>query len=207
MRGHHGPRTESFASQGLDQVLYFVAEDTVRRLAEHIAAHSPGQGPVTNLVTGQAAMLDRIDPAWGSRFRSGGVDGTPPAPPCGRDPLEGLAWIAGSWREQDPYTNPLFFRGEGVSAEDIALLHRAGPEQTTAGTRLSDLGGMDGTGRDDWDIAWRSFCFGKAGDWVFLMYHETPPGTRADSAALSRLGANSTSSTRRYAEPNWTIPK
>ncbi|MBB4795142.1 hypothetical protein [Streptomyces nodosus] len=23
---------------------------------------------------------------------------------CGHDPLEGLTWIAGSWREQDSYT-------------------------------------------------------------------------------------------------------
>ncbi|MEU8034566.1 hypothetical protein AB0C13_39430 [Streptomyces sp. NPDC049099] len=192
VRGYHGPYRESFASRDPDQVLYFVAEDAVRRLAEHIVAHSPGHGPVANLVTGQAGMLDRIDPAWGTRFRSGGVDGTPPAPPCGRDPLERLAWIAGSWREQDPYTNLLFFRGEGISAEDIALLHGADPEQTATGTRLSDLRSMDGTGRDYWDIAWESLCFGQAGDWVFLMHHETPPGTRADSAALSRLGVTET---------------
>ncbi|MDX6352748.1 MAG: hypothetical protein QOF84_7538, partial [Streptomyces sp.] len=36
------------------------------------------------------------------------------------------------------------------------------------------------------------FCFGQAGDWAFLMYHDTPPGTRADSAALSRLGVTET---------------
>ncbi|WP_258564618.1 hypothetical protein [Streptomyces himalayensis] len=51
---------------------------------------------------------------------------------------------------------------------------------------------MAGAGRDYWDIAWESFCFYQAGDWAFLMYHETPPGTRADSAALSRLGVTET---------------
>lgn len=190
--GYRSPYQEIFATQDLDQALYFVAEEAVRHLAEHIVAHSPGHGPVTNLVAGQAEMLDRINPAWGRRFRSGGMDGAQTAQPCGRDPLERLAWIAGTWREQDPYTNLAFFRGEGVSAEQIALLHGANPEQVAAGTRLSDLRSMDGTGRDYWDILWESCCFGQAGDWAFVMYHETPPGIRADSAALSRLGVTET---------------
>ena len=192
VHGYHGPYREVFATQDLDQVLYFAAEEAVRDLAEHIVAHSPGRGPVANLVSGQAELLDRIDPAWGRRFRSGGVDGARTAQPCGRDPLERLAWIAGTWREQDPYTNLAFFRGEGISAERIALLHGADPEQTAAGTRLSDLRGMDGSGRDYWDVVWETCCFGQAGDWAFLMYHETPPGFRADGAALSRLGVTET---------------
>ncbi|KUN58478.1 hypothetical protein [Streptomyces griseorubiginosus] len=192
VRGYRSPYQEIFATGDLDQVLYFVAEDAVRHLAEHIVAHTPGHGPVTNLITGQAQMLDRINPAWGSRFRSGGMDGAQTAQPCGRDPLERFAWIAGTWREQDPYTNLAFFRGEDISAEQIALLHGANPEQVAAGTRLSDLRSMDGTGRDSWDIAWESCCFGQAGDWAFVMYHETPPGIRADSAALSRLGVTET---------------
>jgi hypothetical protein len=192
VRGYHSPHQEIFATQDLDQVLYFAAEEAVRHLAEHIVARSPGHGPVTNLVTGQAEMLDQINPAWGNRFRSGGMDGTQTAQPCGRDPLERLAWIAGAWREQDPYTNLAFFRGEGISAEQIALLHGADPEQTATGTRLSDLRSMDGAGREYWELAWETFCFGQTGDWAFLMYHETPPGTRADSAALSRLGVTET---------------
>ncbi|MGW1727903.1 hypothetical protein ACWCQK_33945 [Streptomyces sp. NPDC002306] len=192
VRGYRGPHREIFATRDLDQVLYFAAEEAVGRLAEHIVAHSPGQGAVTDLVTGQAGMLDEIDPAWGSRFRDGGVDGTRTARPCRRDPLEHLAWIAGTWRDQDPYTNLAFFRGEDISAERIALLHGADPGQTAAGTRLSDLRAMDGTGRDQWEIEWESCCFGQAGDWAFLMYHETPPGIRADSAALARLGVTET---------------
>ncbi|WP_436318879.1 hypothetical protein [Streptomyces griseorubiginosus] len=192
VRGYRSPYQEIFATGDLDQVLYFGAEDAVRHLAEHIVAHTPGHGPVTNLISGQAQMLDRINPAWGSRFRSGGMDGAQTAQPCGRDPLERLAWIAGTWREQDPYTNLAFFRGEDISAEQIALLHGANPEQVAAGTRLSDLRSMDGTGRDSWDIAWESCCFGQADDWAFVMYHETPPGIRADSAALSRLGVTET---------------
>ncbi|MER5468272.1 hypothetical protein ABZX90_16945 [Streptomyces sp. NPDC002935] len=192
VRGHHSPHQEIFATQDLDQVLYFAAEEAVRRLAEHIVAHSPGNGPVTNLVTGQAELLDRINPAWGSRFRGGGMSGTRTAQPCGRDPLARLAWIAGRWRDQDPYTNLAFFRGDGISAEQIALLHGADPEQTAGGTRLADLRSMAGTGRDYGEIEWETACFGQVGDWAFLMYHETPPGIRADSAALSRLGVTET---------------
>ncbi len=188
VRGHIGPYRELFATRDLDEALYFVAEDAVRGLAGHIAARAPGDGPVTALVTGQAQMLDRIDPAWGERFRSGATGSTRTAQPCGGDPLEGLAWIAGEWRGQDPYTNLVFFRGEDVSAERIALLHGADPGQVAAGTRLSGLPGADGTGRDPWEIAWESLCYGKTGDWAFLMYHDTPPGVRADSEALSRLG-------------------
>ncbi|MEV7394102.1 MULTISPECIES: hypothetical protein [unclassified Streptomyces] len=192
VRGCTGPYREVFATQDLDQALYFAAEEAVRHLAEHIVANSPGDGPVTNLVAAQAEMLDEINPAWGSRFRSGGMDGAQTAQPCGRDPLGRLAWIAGTWREQDPYTQLAFFRGKDVNVEQIALLHGADPEQVAAGTRLADLRSTDETGRDYWDIAWESCCFGQAGDWAFLMYHETPPGTRADSAALSRLGVTET---------------
>ncbi|GGY97990.1 hypothetical protein [Streptomyces poonensis] len=109
VRGHRGPCREVFATQDLDRVLYFAAEEAVRHLAEYIVARSPGHGPVANLVTGQAEMLDEIDPAWGSAFRGGGMDGTRTAQPCGRDPWERLARIAGSWREQAPYTTLAFF--------------------------------------------------------------------------------------------------
>ncbi|MEU9490306.1 MULTISPECIES: hypothetical protein [Streptomyces] len=191
VRGHIGPYREVFVTQDLDQVLYFAAEDAVRALAEHIAARAPGRGPVTNLVSGQAELLDRINPAWGRRFRNGGMDSTQPSAACGRDPLERLAWIAGSWREQDPYTHLAFFRGENISAEQIALLHGADPAQIAAGTRLADLRRMDGGTFDYWDIVWETCCFGQAGGWAFLMYHETP-GLRPDPEALARLGVTET---------------
>ncbi|MEV7612024.1 hypothetical protein [Streptomyces sp. NPDC089799] len=187
VRGHTGPHQEVFVTQDLDQVLYFAAEDAVRRLAEHIAARSPGRGPVANLVVGQAALLDRINPAWGSRFRSGGMDGTQPSTACGRDPLERLAWIADGWRERDPYSHLSFFRGESVNAEQIALLHGADPTQIAAGTRLADLRDMDGGTFDYWDIVQDTCCFGQGGGWAFLMYHQTP-GLGPDAQALARLG-------------------
>jgi hypothetical protein len=112
--------------------------------------------------------------------------------PCGRDPLERFAWIVRGWRDQDPYTTLAFFRGEGVSAEQIALLHGADPEQVTAGTRLLDLRDRDEPGLERWETDWQTFCFGEGGGWAFLMYHETPPGIRADSAALARLGVTET---------------
>ncbi|MFE9451858.1 hypothetical protein [Streptomyces sp. NPDC006739] len=60
-------------------------------------------------------------------------------------------------------------RGGGVSAEQIALLHGTDPDQVATGTRLLDQRDMDAAGRDSWDIAWESVCFGQAGDWAFLM--------------------------------------
>ncbi|MBK3572427.1 hypothetical protein JHN63_01025 [Streptomyces sp. MBT65] len=192
VRGLRGPHWEFFATRDHDQVLYFVAEQAVRDLAEHIVAHSPGRGPAVNLVTGQAELLDRINPAWGSRFRDGGMDGTDPARPCGRDPLERFAWIVGEWRDQNPYTTLAFFRGADVGAEQVALLHGADPAQVAAGTRLSDLHDMDEPGREYGDQVWQTFCFGESGGWAFLMYHEIPPGSRPDSAALARLGVTET---------------
>ncbi|MFI0242332.1 hypothetical protein [Streptomyces sp. NPDC016845] len=132
-------------------------------------------------------MLDRIDPAWGARFRDGGINGTRRHQPCGRDPLERLAWIAESWREQAPYTRLAFFRGQEVSAERNALLYGADPAQIAARTRLAGLCDMDGGAFDNWGVACKTCCFGRAGGWAFLMYHETPdwePGPEA----LARLG-------------------
>lgn len=192
VRGHRGPYREVFATKDVDQALYFAAEEAVSRLAGNIAARSPGRRRDADPVIEQARMLDRVDPAWGRRFRDGGMDGARPAQACGRDPLARLAWTAGTWREQDPYTHLAFFRGEGLSAEEIALLHGADPGQTAAGTTMAQLRGMDGAGRDSWDLAWKTMCFGRAGGWVFLMYHETPPGVRAGTEALARLGVTET---------------
>ncbi|MDV6289887.1 hypothetical protein R2F25_26195 [Streptomyces sp. UP1A-1] len=77
--GCGGPYDEVFVARGLDEALYCLAEEAVRGLDGTIA--------------GQAALMDRTDPGWGRVFRGGGPDGAEPAPPCGRDPLEGFAWI------------------------------------------------------------------------------------------------------------------
>lgn len=173
VRGHRSPYQEVFATRDLDLALYFAAEEAVGGLAGEEVA-------------GRAAMLEAIDPEWGRRFRSGGLDAdSTPTPPCGGDPLEGLAWIAGNWRDQVPYTNLAFFRGGDVSAEQIALAYGADPGSTAAGTRLADL-------REAGCNSWETFCFGQAGDWVFLLYDELPPGHRADSAAAARLGVTET---------------
>jgi hypothetical protein len=146
---------------------------------------------VADLVSKQAELLGRINPAWGSRFRNGGMDGTQPSTACGRDPLERLAWIAGSWREQAPYTHLSFFRGESISAEQIALFRGADPAQIAAGTRLADLRRMHGGTFDYLDTVWDTCCFGQAGGWAFLMYHEIP-GFGPGREALARLGVTET---------------
>ncbi|GAA5017483.1 hypothetical protein [Streptomyces siamensis] len=174
LRGRHGPYREVFATRDLDQALYLIAESAIRR-------HG---GSVEEV----ADALDRVDPAWGRRFRSGGLDDTGTVETCGRDPLEGLAWIAGSWREQEPYTTLAFFRaapGRTVDAERLALLYGADPGQVAADTRLKDL---QADSRAHWDRQWESCCFGQAGGWAYLLYHDTPPGSFADKEAYAALG-------------------
>ncbi|MFD3993489.1 hypothetical protein [Streptomyces sp. NPDC058583] len=176
VRGHLGAYREVFATRDLDQVLYLIAE---------AAIGGRGGSPEET-----AVALERIDTAWGRRFRSGGLDDTGTVGVCGRDPLEGLAWIAGSWRNQDPYTTLAFFRaapGQPVDAERLALLYGADPAQVAAGTRLKDLQAVDG-GRAHWDRQWESCCFGQAGGWTFLLHHDTPPGAYADKEAYAALG-------------------
>ncbi|MFE9699592.1 hypothetical protein [Streptomyces sp. NPDC006270] len=176
VRGHHGPYQEVFATGDLEQVLYLIAETAIRRRGGSLEA--------------VADALGRIDPAWGRRFRSGGLDDTGTVEACGRDPLDGFAWIAESWREQAPYTELAFFRaapGQAVDAERLAALHGADPAQLAAGTRLKDLRAVDG-GRAHWDRQWESCCFGQAGEWTYLLYHDTPPGSFADKEAYTALG-------------------
>ncbi|MFI7316739.1 hypothetical protein [Streptomyces venezuelae] len=179
VRGYHGPYREVSAVRDLDQALYLIAEAAVRQRVGGDVAEA-------------ADALERIDPAWGRRFRSGGLDDTDTGTVegCGRDPLEGLAWIAGSWRQQDPYTNLTFFRaapGRTVDAKQLALLSGADPAQVAAGTRLKDLQAVD-NGRTYWDRQWKSCCYGQAGGWTYLLYHETPPGAYADKEAYAALG-------------------
>lgn len=176
VHGRHGPYREVFATRDLEQALYLIAEAAMR-----------GRGGSLEEV---ADRLGRIDPGWGRRFRSGGLDGTGTVQACGRDPLEGLAWIAESWREQNPYTTLSFFRaapGQAVDAERLALLYGADPAQLAAGTRLKDLRAVD-NGRAHWGRQWESCCFGQAGEWTFLLYHDTPPGSFADKEAYAALG-------------------
>lgn len=176
VRGHHGPYRQVFATRDLGQVLYLIAEDAVLR-----SAGGPGEA---------AGALDRIDPVWGRRFRGGGLDDPGTVGACGRDPLEGFAWIARSWREQAPYTTLAFFRaapGEPVDAERLALLYGADPAQVAAGTRLKDLTAVDG-GRTYADRQWESCWFGQAGGWTYLLHHDTPPGAFADKEAYRALG-------------------
>ncbi|MFF1412235.1 hypothetical protein ACFVX6_21110 [Streptomyces sp. NPDC058289] len=177
VRGHYGPYLEAFATRDLDQVLYLIAE---------AAMTGRGGGPEE-----AAGALDRIDPVWGRRFRGGGLDDPGTVEACGRDPLEGFAWIAGRWKDQDPYTTLAFFRaepGRTVDPEQLALLYGADPAQVAAGTRLKDLEAAD-NGRAHGDRAWESCCFGQSGEWTFLLYHDTPPGNFADrEKVMAELG-------------------
>lgn len=177
VRGYRGAYGRGFTARELEDVLYLIAQAAVGRRGD--------AGPEET-----AVALERIDPEWGRRFRTGGLDGTGTVEACGRDPREGLAWIARSWRDQDPYTTLAFFRaspGRAVDAERLALQYGADPAQVAAGTRLKDLRAVD-AGRAHWDRQWKSCCFGQAGEWTFLLHHDTPPGAYADQEAYAALG-------------------
>ncbi|MEU8776863.1 hypothetical protein [Streptomyces sp. NPDC048606] len=174
--GHLAPHGEVSTVRGLDQALYLMVEASLR-----------GRGGAPADV---AEALESVDPAWGRRFRGGGLDDPGTVEACGRDPLDGLAWLARSWREQDPYTTLAFYRaapGRAVDPERLALLYGADPAQIAAGARLEDLRAVDG-GRAHLDRQWRSCCYGQAGGWTFLLYHDTPPGAFADKEAYAALG-------------------
>ncbi|MCX5203502.1 hypothetical protein OG897_18865 [Streptomyces sp. NBC_00237] len=178
VRGVDGSFGESFATRDLGRALYFAAEYAVRTLVERQASGPRGPG----LVAVRAELMDRIAPAWGQWFREGGPDGPKPLEPCTCDPLEGFAWAAGPWRDQAPYTELNFYRGEGIDAARLALRLGADPEQVARGMRLAELRTLTGKETCPWDAAqgWETFCFGQAGDWAFVFQHDTPPRTRPD---------------------------
>ncbi|GHB08132.1 hypothetical protein ACIQRS_29735 [Streptomyces termitum] len=176
VRGRYAAVQEQFVARELAQVLYLLAEHAIRRR---------GGGPEE-----VADALGRIDPAWGRRFRDGGLDDPGTVAACGRDPLEGFAWVAESWHEQAPYTTLAFYRaapGRTVDPERLALLYGADPAQVAAGTRLKDLLAKDG-GRSHWDRQWESCAYGREGEWTFLLHHDSPPGAFADKEAYAALG-------------------
>ncbi|MFD4756930.1 hypothetical protein [Streptomyces sp. NPDC058426] len=176
VRGRVGAYEESFTSRDPGDVLYLVAETAIRERSEDLAE--------------AADTLERIEPEWGRRFRGGGLGAPGALAPCGRDPLDGFAWSARSWRNQDPYTCLAFFRtapGRPVDAERLALLYGADPAQVAEGTRLRDLRAVDG-GRAHDEREWESCAYGQAGGWAYLLHHETPPGAFADTAAYTALG-------------------
>ncbi|MER5182014.1 hypothetical protein ABT009_27270 [Streptomyces sp. NPDC002896] len=176
VRGSNGDEEELFDSDDLDLVLYFIAEEVTRTLARQDSDAGASSGRGAGAVVRQAELLDHIDAAWGRRFRSGGTDDTGTVEPCGTDPIDGFAWVSGGWREQAPYTHLAFYRGENVKPEEIALFHSADPDDVAAGVRLSDLPALLAQGRNPGSsLDWQTFCYGQAGEWAYLLYHDTPP--------------------------------
>ncbi|MEU1121307.1 MULTISPECIES: hypothetical protein [unclassified Streptomyces] len=176
VHGRFGPHQEVSVTRDIGQVMYLIAEAAMRLRCDSLEE--------------AAGALEEIDPVWGTRYRGGALDDTGTVEPCGQDPLQGLAWIAGPWHEQSPYTTLAFFRagpGRPVDPERLALLYGADPAQVAAGTRLKDLR-VENEGRTYWDRQWESCCYGQAGGWTYLLHHETPVGAFADKDAYAALG-------------------
>ncbi|MFW6689679.1 type II toxin-antitoxin system Phd/YefM family antitoxin [Streptomyces sp. MAR4 CNX-425] len=97
---------------------------------------------------------------------------------------DGIAWIAGDWREQRPFRVLEFLKG--VAAEDVALAYGADPGDIADGLLLRDLG--DGT-EELMDV----LAFGETGGWTWLGHHhddyagvlDPPPAERITLVATA----------------------
>ncbi|MEU8959903.1 prevent-host-death family protein [Streptomyces sp. NPDC048518] len=85
-------------------------------------------------------------------------------PPVG----DGIAWIAGSWQEQRPFTVLEFIKGR--TCEEVALAYGADPQDVADGLLLHQVREWDERGGSD-DVD-RVLVFGEAGGWTWLGYHD-----------------------------------
>lgn len=85
-------------------------------------------------------------------------------PPVG----DGIAWIAGSWKGQEPFTVLEFFKGPSV--EEVALAHGADLQDIADGLRLRGVREWDE--REGTDDLLQVLVFGEAAGWTWLGHHD-----------------------------------
>lgn len=85
-------------------------------------------------------------------------------PPVG----DGIAWIAGSWHQQQPFTVLEFIKGR--TCEEVALAYGADPQDVADGLLLHQVRERDE--REGTEDADRVLVFGEAGGWTWLGYHD-----------------------------------
>ncbi|MEU6995504.1 prevent-host-death family protein [Streptomyces sp. NPDC046465] len=81
---------------------------------------------------------------------------------------DGIAWIADSWRGQDPFTVLEFIKGPPT--EDIVLAYGADPQDLADGLTLRQVEERDA--RDGTDDLNRVLVFGEEAGWTWLGYHD-----------------------------------
>ncbi|WP_327713273.1 type II toxin-antitoxin system prevent-host-death family antitoxin (plasmid) [Streptomyces sp. NBC_00464] len=81
---------------------------------------------------------------------------------------DGMAWIAGSWRCQEPFTKLVFIKGP--TAEDVALAYGADPQDIADGLLLHQVEERDA--REGTDDLTRVLAFGEENGWTWLGYHD-----------------------------------
>ncbi|MFI0863812.1 prevent-host-death family protein [Streptomyces smyrnaeus] len=85
-------------------------------------------------------------------------------PPVG----DGIAWIADSWREQEPFTVLEFIKGP--SPEEVALAYGADAQDISDGLLLHQV--RERNAREGGDDLLRVLVFGEAAGWTWLGYHD-----------------------------------
>ncbi|MEU7039488.1 type II toxin-antitoxin system Phd/YefM family antitoxin [Streptomyces varsoviensis] len=111
-------------------------------------------------------------------------------PPVG----DGIAWIAESWRDQEPFTVLEFLKGP--TPEEAALAYGADPQDIADGLRLHQV--RDKDEREGTDDLLDVLAFGEAGEWTWLGYHDVglaftrtldpPPAHRITLTAIMAKG-------------------
>ncbi|MGW8703213.1 prevent-host-death family protein [Streptomyces eurythermus] len=81
---------------------------------------------------------------------------------------DGVAWIAGSWRRQQPFSKLEFIKGP--TAEDVALAYGADAQDIADGLLLHQVEEQDA--REGTDDLTRVLAFGEENGWTWLGYHD-----------------------------------
>ncbi|WP_445399511.1 prevent-host-death family protein [Streptomyces sp. LE64] len=81
---------------------------------------------------------------------------------------DGVAWIADSWRCQQPFTELVFIKGP--SAKDVALAYGADSQDIANGLLLHQVEEQDA--REGTDDLTRVLAFGEENGWTWLGYHD-----------------------------------
>ncbi|WP_181788681.1 type II toxin-antitoxin system Phd/YefM family antitoxin [Streptomyces phytophilus] len=96
---------------------------------------------------------------------------------------DGIAWIGGSWLEDEPFSVLDFVRGR--RPEDVALAYGADPRDVAEGLLLHEVWEMDR--RDGTEEFMKVIAFGEVGAWTWLGYLFDDYGGRLSPPPVERI--------------------